>query len=97
MSDEKQENGHEEQLTRLELLEYHAWKCFEEAVSWKERLAALKTVAELVITQLKLKRDMVPKEDMESVEFYEEQLRQFSDRIKLLAERRGGDRPPKRA
>lgn len=90
MAETEELEGEDQQLRRLAALEHRARECFEVAESSREKLAALKTIADLVLAQLKLKKEMVPKEEVESVEFYEEQLRNFTYRVNELSRRRRG-------
>ena len=87
----------EQRLEWLEVLEYHAWECYGELKDTRERLAALKVVADLVLSQLKLTKELLPRKEIVSVEYYEEEVGRFRERVGLLAERRRGGRPPVRA
>ena len=90
MTDETGQEAGDELTKSLGAIEYHGWKCFEEAESVREKLAALKAITDLVLLQLRLKKDAVQKEDTESVEFYVEQLRRLGERVRQLAARRRG-------
>jgi len=90
MTDETGQEAGDDLAKSLGAIEYHGWKCFEEAESVREKLAALKAITDLVLLQLRLKKDAVQKEDTESVEFYVEQLRRLGERVRQLAARRRG-------
>jgi hypothetical protein len=92
MTEEVMEDSSDEQLEKLKALEFHAWECFKEVQhkddAFKDRLAALKMVADLVLAQLRYRKDTQPREETESVEFYMEQLRSLRERVEQLAKRR---------
>ena len=87
--DKTQENETGKLLKRLEALEYHAWRCYEEAAGARDRMAALKLISELVLSQIKLHKESVCREEVEGVEFYEEQLRELGERVGEFLKRRG--------
>jgi hypothetical protein len=93
MNDARKDERLEKRLNQLEALKYHAWDLFESAETGRERLAALKMVADIVLLQIKQDKDSTtPKED-ENARFYREELRRLGERIRLLTQRRGIEGP----
>ncbi len=92
MTDETEPEGAQQQLERLRVLEAHAWQCFDEAGktegAFREKLAALKMIADLVLAQIRYRKETQPQEDIESAEFYMEQYRALKERVDQLAKRR---------
>ena len=60
----------------------------DETGAFKDRLAALKMIADLVLAQIRIRKETQPQEDTESAEFYMEQYRALKERVDQLAERR---------
>lgn len=92
MAQEVMENEQDEQLKKLEALEYHAWQCFREVEhkedAFRDRLAALKMTSELLLAQLRYKKETQPKEDTENAQYYIDQFDSLRERVEELAERR---------
>jgi len=91
MAQEVMENEQDEQLKKLEALEYHAWQCFREVEhekdAFRDRLAALKMTSELLLAQLRYKKETQPKEDPESVQYYIEQFDSLRERVEQVVRR----------
>ena len=76
-------------VKRMEALEYHAWKCLENAENNRERLAAVKTISDLLAAQMRLDKNEKETE-VDNAGLYEEQLQNLVERVRQLASRRGG-------
>lgn len=83
----------EERMKHLEALEGAAWKVFEDAESQRDKVAALKAIADIILKQIRLEKELAPKMEVESVEFYEEEIRRLGRRVGLFSARRRSRRP----
>jgi len=75
-------------MKRMEALEYHAWQCLENAENNREKLAAVKTVSDILMAQLRIEKNERETEVENDAE-YAEKLQELVERVRQLASRRG--------